>query len=141
MEKTKEVCEQERYVTIFLGEINIQDDLVWDKYTGEVIGSDLRDPDLNYATLKNTNELATHVLAFLVHSVVSSLAYSFATFAASGITAFQLFPLFWKAVAIFEVTSNMKVISAEADGTSPYRKIFKMHLIRTLFSWLVFKFS
>ena len=88
MEKTKEVCEQERYVTILLGEINIQDDLVWDKYTGELIGSDLRDPDLNYATLKNTNELATHVLAFLVHSVVSSVAYSFATFAASGITAF-----------------------------------------------------
>ena len=136
MDKTKEVCEQERYVTILLGEINIQDDLVWDKYTGELIGSDLRDPDLNYATLKNTNELATHVLAFLLHSVVSSVAYSFATFAASGITAFPTI-----LESSFEVTSNMKVISAEADGTSPNRKIFKMHLIRTLFSWLVFKFS
>ena len=141
MEKTKEFCEQERYVTILLDEINIQDYLVWDKHTGELIGSDLRDPGLNYATLKNTNELATHVLAFLVHSIVNSLVYSFATFATSGITAFHLFPLFWKAVAIFEVTCNMKVIAAEADGTSPNRKIFKMHLIRTLFSWLVFKFS
>ena len=112
-----------------------QDDLVWDKHTGELIGFvDLGDPDLNYATLKNNNELATHVLVFLVCSIVNPLAYSFVTFATSGITALQLFPIFWKAVTILEVTCNMKVIAAAADGASPNCKFFKMHLVRILFS-------
>ena len=115
--------------------MKIQDDLVWDKHTGELIGFvDLRDPDLNYATLKDTNELATHVLVFQIRSIVNPLAYSFATFATSGVTAFQLFPIFWKAVAILEVTCNMKVIAAVADGASPNRKFFRMHLVR-IFAW------
>ena len=118
--KTKEFSEQERYVTILLDEMKIQDDLVWDKHTGESIGFvDLGDPDLNYGTLKDTNELATHVLVFLICSIVNPLAYSFATFATSGVTAFQLFAIFWKAVAILEVTCNMKVIAAVANSASP----------------------
>ena len=112
-----------------------QDDLVWDKHTGELIGSvDLGDPDLNYATSKNTNELATHVPVFLIRSIVNPFTYSFATFVTSGIAAFQLFPIFWKAVAILEVTCNLKVIAAVADGTSPNRKFFRMHLVRILFA-------
>ena len=46
-EKTKEFSEQKRYVTILLDEIKIQDDLVWEKHTEELIGFvDLGDPDL-----------------------------------------------------------------------------------------------
>ena len=118
-ENTKEFSEQERYATILMDEMKIQNDLVWDKHTGELIGFvDLRDPDLNYATLKDTNELATHVLVFLIRSILNPLAYSFATFATSGVTAFHLFPIFWKEVAILEVTCNMKVIAAVGDGAS-----------------------
>ena len=121
--------------------MKIQDDLVWDAYTGELIGfADLGDPDLNYATLKNTNELATHLLVFLIHSIVNLLAYSFATFATSRVTAFQLLSTFWKAVAVLEVTCNMKVIAAVADSTSPNRKFFRMNLVRILFAWLVLSF-
>lgn len=39
--------------------MKIQENLVWDKHTGELIG-------LNYATLQKVDELATHVLVFLV---------------------------------------------------------------------------
>ena len=139
-EKTKEFSEQERYVTLLLDEMKIQDDLVWDKHTGELIDFvDLRDPDLNYGTLKDTNELATHVLVFLIRSIVNLLADSFATFAISGVTAFQLFPIFWKAVAILEATWNMKVNTAAADGASPNLKFFRMHLVR-IFAWLVLSF-
>ena len=52
---------------------------------------------LNYATV-----LATHILVFLGKSVVNPLSYSFATFATTGITSYQIFPLFWKAVNILE---------------------------------------
>ena len=73
-EKTKEFSEQEHYVTILLDEMKIQDDLAWNRHTGELIGFvDLGDPNLNYATLKDTNELATHVLVFLVRSIVNLL--------------------------------------------------------------------
>ena len=66
------------------------------------------------------------ILVFLVKSVVNSLSYSLATFATTGITSYQIFPLFWKAVNILE-NINLKVIAATADGASPNRKFFRMH--------------
>ena len=96
--KTELFSESERYVTILFNEMKIQEDLVWDKHTGELIGFvDLGDMKLNYATV-----LATHILVFLVKSVVNPLSYNFATFAITGITSYQIFPLFWKAVNILD---------------------------------------
>ena len=70
--------------------MKIQENLVWDKHSGELIGFvDLGDININYATLENVQKLATHVLVFLVKSVVNPLSYSFATFATDGITAFS----------------------------------------------------
>ena len=72
--------------------MKIQEDLVWDKHTGELVGFvDLSDMKLNYATLKNVSVLATHILVFLVKSVVNPLSYSFATFATTGITYIKFF--------------------------------------------------
>ena len=52
--------------------MKIQEGLVWDKHTGELLGFvDLGDLKLNYATV-----LATHILVFLVKSVVNPLSYS-----------------------------------------------------------------
>ena len=43
--------------------MKIQEDLVWDKYTGELFGFvDLGDIQTNFATLKDVKELAIHVL-------------------------------------------------------------------------------
>ena len=59
-EKTKLFPAPERFVTILFDEMKIQDDLVWDKHTGELIGFvDLGDIKLNYATLQDVTELAT----------------------------------------------------------------------------------
>ena len=63
---------------------------------------DLGDIDTNYATLKDVQQLATHVLVFLVKSIVNPLSFSLATFATNGATAYQIFPIFWKAVNILE---------------------------------------
>ena len=85
--KTELFSESERYLTILFDEMKIQEDPVWDKHTGELIGFvDLGDMKLNYATVKNISVLATHILVFLVKSVVNPLSYSFATFATTGIT-------------------------------------------------------
>jgi len=71
-------------------------------------------------------ELATHVLVFLVKSIVNPLSYSFATFATTGVTSFQIMSIFWKAVCYLEQI-GLKVVSCTADGASPNRKFFRMH--------------
>ena len=125
--KTELFSAPERFVTILFDEMKIQEDLVWDKHTGELIGFvDLGDMNVNYATLHNVKELATHVLVFLVKSIVNPLSYSFATFATTGATSYKIFVLFWKAVNILE-NIQLKVIAATADGASPNRKFFRMH--------------
>ena len=52
--------------------MKIQEDLAWYKHTGELIGfADIGDIETNYATLKDVQELASHVLGFLVKKVLS----------------------------------------------------------------------
>ena len=125
--KTMLFSDIERYVCILLDEMKIQEDLVWDKHTGEFISFvDLGDTTINYATLSNVQELATHVLVFLIKNIVNPLSYSFATFGTTGATSFHIFPLFWEAVNYLE-RINLKVISTTCDGASPNRKFFRMH--------------
>ena len=117
----------ERFVTILIDEMKIQEDLIWVKYTGELIGFvDLGDGDVNAATLDKHNELATHVLVFLVKSIVNPLSISLATFATTAVSSFQLMPIFWTAIRYLEKI-NLKVISATADGASPNRKFLRIH--------------
>ena len=102
--KTFSFSEIERYVTILFDEMKIQANLVWDKDWGELIGFvDLGEININYATLKNIQKLAaTHVIVFLVKSIVNPLSYSFATFATDGMTAFQIIQYFGKPLNILK---------------------------------------
>lgn len=60
----------ERYIVLVFAEMKLQEDLVWDKTTGKLMGSvDLGDIDLNYATLQNVQQLATHILVFMVKNI------------------------------------------------------------------------
>ena len=64
-----------------IDEMKIQENLVWYKRSGELIGFvDLRDININCATLENVQKLATHVLVFLVKSVANPLSYSFSNY-------------------------------------------------------------
>ena len=131
-EKTKSFTPEERYVVISFDEMKVQEDLVWDKNTNELIGFvDLGDIDLNYAALKKVDDIATHVLVFLIRSVVNPLSYSFATFATTGVNSSQLFLIFWRAVAILEMTCNLKVIATVSDGASQNRAFYRMHIAFT----------
>ena len=64
----------QRYVVSLFDEMKIRTNLVYDKVTGELIGFvDLGDPDVNFATLEEVNELATHALIFIIF-IVQGLA-------------------------------------------------------------------
>ena len=45
-----------------MDEMKIQENLVWDKHTGDLIGYvDFGDTELIYATLQKSTDIATHV--------------------------------------------------------------------------------
>ena len=57
--KTSLFQPMERFVSIIFDEMKILEDLVWDKYSGELIGFvDLGDIHTNFATLDDVKELA-----------------------------------------------------------------------------------
>ena len=88
---------------------------------------DIGDVNLNYATLQETNATTSHVLVFLLQSVVNPFKFSWANFVTKNTTASQIFPLFWKAVRICETQCVIKVVAATCDGTSASRKFFRIH--------------
>ena len=127
--KTEAFSDAERFVVLSLDEMKIQEDLVWDKHSGELVGFvDLGDTELNYGSFKRETEtLASHVLVFLLRSVVNPMKFNLANFGTTSASSFQLFPLFWKAVSILELQCNLKVISVTCDGASANRRFFKIH--------------
>ena len=72
-------------------------------------------------------KIASHVLVLLIKSIMNPLSYPFATFATDSFRSFQLIPLFWRSVAILEISCKLKVIAAVSDGASPNRSFYKMH--------------
>ena len=82
IQKTSNFSDAEKHVVLLLDEMKIQENLVWDKHTGELIGYvDLGDEDLNFASLENVETIATHILVFMLRSVVNPLKFSLASFA------------------------------------------------------------
>ena len=93
--KIKDFSDIERFMVILFDEMKIEENLVWSKHTGDLIGfADLGDVNLNYATLQETNAIASHVLVFLLRSVINPFKSSLPDFAIKNATASQIFPLF-----------------------------------------------
>ena len=102
---TKSFINHQRFVFILYDESKVQGNLIWDKHSGELIGYvNLGDPDINFATLDKVNEIASHALLFMVRGISTTLKHTLGYFATAGVSAVQLFPIFWKAVSILEMT-------------------------------------
>ena len=120
--------EVQRYVFILFDEMKIQGSLIWDKHSGELISYvDLGDPDVNFATLERGDNLASHILLLMVRDIATISKHTFGYFATANASATQLFPLFWKADSILEMTCKLSVVGATGDGATSKRKLFKMH--------------
>ena len=119
---TKDYTSSQRYVMLLFDEMKVQSNLVWDKHSGELVGYvNLGDPDINFATLEKVDEIASHALLFMVRGITTTLKHTLGYFATAAVTAVQLFPLFWKAVGILELSCNLAVVGSAADGASPNR--------------------
>ncbi|XP_012566352.2 uncharacterized protein LOC105850424 [Hydra vulgaris] len=117
----------QRYVTLSFDEVKIQEKLVFNKHTGDIIGFvDLGEPDL-YSTFQKEDSLASHVLVYFIRGIASDLKFALCHFATKGLTSFQLMPTFWEAVGVLELTCKLYVIAAVSDGAAPNRKFYRMH--------------
>ena len=106
----------------------IQQNLVYDKYSGDLVGYvDLGDPDLNYTLFKNQDDLATPVLVFYVTGLTSKLKFELGYLATKGILSYEIMCTFWRAVMILENTCNLCVIAVVSDGASCNRPFIKLH--------------
>ena len=118
----------QRYAAVVMNEMKIQSNLVFDKVSGELIGFvGLGDPMTNFATLTDEDQIATHALAFLVRGLCTDLKHIIAYFFTGNVTSFQIMPVFWRTVAVLEVSLNLHVCAAVNDGASPNRKFFRLH--------------
>ena len=126
--KVNNFSEIEKFCVVLFDEMKIEESLVWDKHTGELIGFvNLGDEVLNAATLDKKDTLASYVLVFLLRSIVNPFKFSLANFATTGVVSYQLFLLFWKLVGICELKCNLKIVAVTCDGASPNRSFFRMH--------------
>ena len=95
IKKNENFSDIEKFVILLMDEMKIQENLVWNKHKGELIGFiDLGDDDNNNVTLKDGEKIASHVLVFLVTSLVNPLKFTLANFGTDTASAEQLFPLF-----------------------------------------------
>ena len=96
--------------------------------SGDLVGYvDLGDPDLNYASFENQDDLATHVLVFYVTGLASKLKFELGYLGTKGILSYQIMCTFWRVVGILENTCNLRVIAVVSDGASCNTSFIKMH--------------
>ena len=95
-----------------MDEKKIQDILVWDKHSGEVIAY------VDLGTLSKVEEIENLVLVFLIQSIANILKFSLADFAKTGASATQMFHVLWKAISICEI-NMLNVLTRKCDGASP----------------------
>ena len=58
----------------------------------------------------------------------TDLKHIIAYFFTGNVTSFQIMPLFWRTIAVLEMSLHLCVIAAVNDGASPNRKFFCLHL-------------
>ena len=116
LEEVEHFSDNENFFVILMDEMKIQENLAWDKHTGDLIGYvDFGDADINYATLQESTDIATNDLVFLLRSVANPFKFSLANFATTGATSSQMFPLLWKVISICELNSLNVSTSLESD--------------------------
>ena len=132
--KLDDLPEHRKYCCLVLDEMKMKENLVYNKYTGEVIGftnlGSINNELLSLERECNSNTkhapIASHLLVLMVRGIFFKLEFPYAHFATEGITADLLFPIVWEGVRQLE-SIRLKVICITADGASPNRKFFRMH--------------
>ena len=121
------------YVGLLQDEIRIKSGLVYDRFTGELVGYIDLDKfgnsmtDLENQIHEKQPELARYILVVMVQGIASKLIFPLAAFATNGIIADLLYGIMWKAIELVELNAELKVMFITCGGASPNRRFFEMH--------------
>ena len=132
--KLSTLSEPMKHVTLVIDEMKIQENLVYNKHNGKIIGfvdigqinNDLLELELKKLCESPRPPVANSILAIMVRGIFINLKFPYAYFPCKKLTAEQLFPIVWEAVERIEA-AGLKVLCVVADGASTNRKFFKMH--------------
>lgn len=130
-----ENCHWKRYVGLLQDEIQINQGLVYEKHSGNLIGYiDLDDTANELEALQNTMngtgaQLASNMLVIMVRGAANSLKYPYACFATAGVSGAYLYPILWKAIRDIELLCGLRVLFITCDGASPNRKFFRYNQV------------
>ena len=136
----KTLEEYQKNVILMFDEIRIKDGLVYSTETGELVGFiDLGDINNEIEKLVNIckegdpaeeqQQLATHIIAFMVRGLFLNLHYVFGHFPCTGFNSHQLYWSVWPAVGILEC-AGFHVRAFVCDGATPNRKFYRIHATR-----------
>lgn len=126
--------ESKRYVVLLMDEMKVKEDLIYDKYSGHLIGfvslGEVNDLLLNMGQKCTDNSqhppVSKHIFVLMVRGLFFKFEFPYAHFGARDLSADMIFPIVWEAIQLLEGI-GLKVICVTADGASINRKFFRMH--------------
>jgi hypothetical protein len=120
---------EQRYVAVLFDEMKVKEGLVYNKYSGEIVGfvnlGGIND-ELLHIEKDDQPVVAKQMLVLMVCGILFKLDFPYAHFSTCGITADLLYPIIWEAVRRLEA-NGLQVMCITADGASCNRKFFRMH--------------
>ena len=133
--------EYKRNVSLLFDEMKIKSGLVFCSTTGKLVGlcemGDVNDALAEFArkcengdstaSSDPDRQLAQYVIVFMVRGIFSPLCKAIGHYVSSGFTSDQIYPCAWEAIRILE-SIGLKVRAIVADGASPNRKFFRIHM-------------
>lgn len=107
---------------------------MFNKHSGEMIGFfDITDINMHLRAFERScdndtspQELASHILVFMVRGLFSSLSFPYAQFPCATASADVLHPIAWRCIEHLEMI-GLKVLALVCDGASANRKFYRMH--------------
>eukprot|EP00731_Ephydatia_muelleri_P014320 Em0008g40a len=102
--------EREKYVLLLIDEMYVREDLVFDRYTGKIIGfANMGDINNHLAKLEaslvsgdTSPPLAKTMVVIMIRGIFSKLQYPYAQFPCCALSGDQLYDPFWEAVGRVE---------------------------------------
>ena len=132
--ETKDLEGSRRYVSLIFDEMKVKQDLVYDKYSGHIVGfvslgsinDELTKLESSCINGMEHPPIAKQLLVFMVRGLFSKLSFPYVHFATRGVTGAALFPIVWEVIEQLE-SIDLKVICVTSDGASPNRKFYKLN--------------
>ncbi|XP_070562112.1 uncharacterized protein [Ptychodera flava] len=137
--RAKGIPEDLWYVALLHDELKVKKDLVYDKYTGQLIGFvNLGNVNEELVNLErqingedvNITDIASHILVLMIRGLTFELEMSIGYWPTVGCRSDHLVDIIWPTISCLELSCGLKVLVSTSDGASWNRKFYRMHRVQ-----------